>query len=251
MRYEKKFGQLSNLIGVATGGDTEFLSKLRQMTTQGQVPDREEVVELLYETGLPQAEVVESDLDRAYSGQPLKYFAPARQLAEDFRRERSIRFPNEHPKIKTGKVDLSESGLRELLEADNIDPYKLNNHACPHERRAFYNSDQWSRRAKAIRAMDWFTCQQCGAKDKELHAHHEAPIFSVFSKAFARNFQVIRIETWCVDCHSEYHEEADRTSKRFVLRPGEYSEDLHERDKERRRKHDAARECLWCKKFVW
>jgi len=254
--------RLSYLIEVATRGDPEVRSDFRQMVVKSQVPkrlevpDQKKVVGLLYEAGIPQAEVVKTDLKRAYSGRLLKYFVSARELAEKFRRERFIRPPKEHPEIETGfrKVDVSEA-LKEVDrwadESVDTDPYKWHGHACPRERRAFYSSDQWSRRAKAIRAMDCFTCQRCGAGDKELHAHHEAPIFSVFSKKFKRNFDVTRITTWCTDCHRSFHENADRTWWGFALRPDGHSDDLHERDKERRRKHDAAQECLWCKRFVW
>jgi len=139
-----------------------------------------------------------------------------------------------------------------MLDSEEpVDPYKFESLACPRERSDFYESKQWKRRARAVRAVDHFQCQRCGESNRELHVHHFQPIYSVYSKKFARNFEMIRLRTWCKACHQNYHNNSIRNPQGFSIATTEEKADEKERDRERRRAHDQALECLYCKKFVW
>jgi len=66
---------LSNIIGVATGGDTHALEQFRQMIVEGRPPQQDKVYNLLSDLGIPKAEVVERDIERAYSERSPRFFA--------------------------------------------------------------------------------------------------------------------------------------------------------------------------------
>jgi 5-methylcytosine-specific restriction endonuclease McrA len=245
---------LSTIIGVATGGDTGALGKFKALTGDGNPPERKEVNELLYEMGIPQAEVLKADLKRAYSECPPKYFASARKLAAKFRTVRGIISPSDHPETDTGPTSASEmaEGVMDLLNSEEpADSYNLRELACPNERSDFYESEQWKRRSKAVRAMDQFKCRNCGRSHVELHVHHVQPIYSSYSKKFERNFQVLRLKTLCKKCHKNYHKKSVRNTQGFEYATKRQKNEEVREDRRRKRTHDRKRECRYCREFVW
>lgn len=53
---------------------------------------------------------------------------------------------------------------------------------------------------------DNYTCQNCGATDKKLNAHH----IKRFAKDAANRFNIANGITLCVDCHRELHKREGR-----------------------------------------
>jgi hypothetical protein len=60
--------------------------------------------------------------------------------------------------------------------------------------------DDWDQRRRDVYRCDDHTCQNCGAEDTELHAHHIQPV-SEGGSHDAEN-----LTTLCADCHAEAHD---------------------------------------------
>jgi 5-methylcytosine-specific restriction endonuclease McrA len=59
--------------------------------------------------------------------------------------------------------------------------------------------DNWDEIRKRVYERDSYTCQQCGATNTELHAHHKQPI------ADGGEHEIDNLQTVCCDCHEELH----------------------------------------------
>jgi len=71
------------------------------------------------------------------------------------------------------------------------------------------NSDDYTAWRKAVFERDSYTCQECGAKDKFLNAHHIIPMSENIDKAL----DIGNGKTLCVDCHQQKHPEIDLNLK--------------------------------------
>lgn len=249
-RHRNKYAV--ELVSVATGGDSAAIGRIDRCQPAGE----KDIRSVLYDHDVPQAEVVKEDTHRVLCGKPPRYFARYRRLERQFRRRLGIPEYTEHPAIdhSNGLVDTSDildEILEDLRSDEPKDPYKMHGIACRHEKSTFYDSPEWERRAKAIRAMDQFTCRSCGRSNVELHVHHLHPIHSVYGKKFYQNFDVVRMRTLCKSCHMDLHEGAIRGVKMFKTATDEEQEKHKKRRKREREMHDEVRECLWCQRFVW
>lgn len=255
--HKQKNGRLSDLVGVATGGNAFAIEQLQEATPLEGVVSRDAVIQILREYGIPYAKVVREDLNRIYSGQRPRYFVVARKMAKRYRDRRGIYdwrpeggllsaadIVDELEKdLDEAKREQEEYGAHQWLYRMGI--------ACYREQEDFYQSREWSDRAAVIRASYGFSCQRCGRSNTELHAHHLTPIYSAYSKKFHRNFNTADILCWCADCHRDYHAQSVRTEFGFTIASNE--EVLEEREENRKRRiaHDKTRTCRYCKKFVW
>lgn len=247
MNDSKTKHYLVTIAEVATGGDDALACAIDERG----IPFERNLYQLFRRFGIVKSDELVHDVRRAYVGQQPVYFARAGTLVARFRARHNLGEPEQH----RGSSHSTAEAVREVVEAmrsdSATDPYKRDGLACPRQRRAFYKSDAWSNRSATTRAIDGFTCQSCGVSDVELHAHHSAPIQSVFSRTFYKNFETNRLRTWCRSCHQEYHNNAvaDVNGFHFAGHGELQKERKHNRD--RREKHDEARECDWCKKFAW
>src|SRR5574343_2109161 len=69
------------------------------------------------------------------------------------------------------------------------------------ERKRFYNGAQQGEWSSAVRFVDNYTCQQCGKRGGDLHAHHVLP----WREFTAHRFDVWNGGTLCVPCHRAVH----------------------------------------------
>ena len=73
---------------------------------------------------------------------------------------------------------------------------------------AQYKDPRWQKKRLEVLEYDKFTCQRCGATDKELHVHH-----SQYTKgAKVWDYPVCALITLCSDCHSDIHKMKDEIS---------------------------------------
>lgn len=217
---------------------------------------RKRLERVLRRYGVPFSSVVKSDIDRVLRPERPKYFARKSRLERLFRGRRAIPRPRNHPKIKTreGMVSISDAARRaaeRLSREQQVCPYHEEGLACPKQQSAFYDSAVWARRAKAVRAMDQYTCRSCGRGNRELHVHHVQPIYSVHSRKFHRNFDVCRMRSLCKSCHRDVHEGVLKDSGGFYNAPGREEAKAREARQQWRRWHDEFRDCLWCQRFEW
>ena len=63
-------------------------------------------------------------------------------------------------------------------------------------------SPKWQKRRLEILQRDSFTCQICGATDKQLHVHH----LTYIPGNDIWDYDDYRLITLCEDCHSEEHD---------------------------------------------
>jgi len=240
------------LVSVATGGDSTAVAQIQEQSGLAKA----DIKDILYNFGVPQAEVAKEDMSRVLSGKPPRYFAYKSRLERQFRQRLGIPKYSKHPAIdhSEGAVHVEtvvDKVLGEMRDDKTRDPYRIDGFACRHEQSAFYDSPEWQRRAKAVRAMDYFTCRSCHASNTELHVHHIQPIYSVHSRKFHRNFDVVRMRTLCKRCHMDLHEGAIKDVGSFRSASKEKQKEARQRRETRRAEHDEARDCLWCQRFEW
>lgn len=63
-----------------------------------------------------------------------------------------------------------------------------------------YHTPEWRRTRRAVYRRDSWTCRECGAKDRRLHAHHVTPLSEGGAK-----FDMDNLTTVCEECHYELH----------------------------------------------
>ena len=185
---------------------------------------------------------LDEDVTNALNGYPLKYFRHSNELVEEFRSAHGAWPAETGTRGFISLGDAAEEALA-ILEERRANPnhslYAAAGYACPEEQKVFYDSDLWANRAKAVRAVAR-GCR-CGRRDIELHAHHDEPIYSAYSRLFYRNFELNRIRVLCKICHHRMHQRLTKTMHGF-------STTLDGPDWiEARRVHDAhPEECPWC-----
>lgn len=138
------------------------------------------------------------------------------------------------------------------LYGQSIEPYRIGL-ACFNERKHFYESHEWKDLAKLRRMVDRQVCLRCHAKNVQLHVHHISPIQTMYSVKFYRNLSLDRLQTLCAQCHQLYHNETIWTPEFMHYMPANQTEVDDEKQYivELSRAHDLAKECLFCKTFVW
>jgi hypothetical protein len=65
--------------------------------------------------------------------------------------------------------------------------------------RFFDYPQNWDEIRKIVYKIDHWTCQRCGARNVELHAHHLIPISEGGSN------EIGNLITLCKDCHTDMH----------------------------------------------
>lgn len=76
-----------------------------------------------------------------------------------------------------------------------------------------YKHPNWQKkRLEALEAAE-FTCQDCGAKDKQLHVHHIS--YKKNSKIW--EYELSELSVLCDECHSEAHASKNFLNACFVL----------------------------------
>lgn len=69
----------------------------------------------------------------------------------------------------------------------------------PMDYKTFMNSNEWRVQSHRVRKRDNDTCQLCGCKDKQMHAHH-LKYLDDFTKVDDKD-----IITLCIECHRNLH----------------------------------------------
>jgi len=262
-RYPETHGEkaelyyrLSNLCIYLAGGSTELADDLGLW--EGEVPPYSVVIDGLRRYGIPLAEAVWSDLARVYTGSEPVHFIGEGVAAERYRSARGVEKPRGDRRELVSVSDVVPRALEQfdadLAEVDehgvSLRLYRLGV-ACRREQLHFYASDEWKACAKAARVLAGFRCQNCGAKDTVLEAHHITPIYSAFSKRLHRNFDLISLRVLCTKCHGTIHARSVKDSTHFhVAEPAEVLESKRLAGR-REVLHDKLRECEWCRRFVW
>jgi 5-methylcytosine-specific restriction endonuclease McrA len=248
-------GHLVNLVGEVTGGDASAMERLTQKAEEpGGNLSSKDIRSAFRSHGLPWAQIVDEDVNRILSGRQPKYFAPHQQLAERYRQHHSVRIKSVS---KEGLRHISEGAEAARRDLDELQEYGIslmdyrNGVACRREQKMFYQTLEWQGRAKVRRAMDRFACTGCGTKNVELHVHHNEPIFSAYSRKFDHNFDLIRMRTLCVQCHSEFHDERIRTSYGFEIAKGKEKRAENDRMNQLMQLHDEVGQCPYCCNHVW
>lgn len=241
---------LREIISVATGGDAYAMEQVTLVR-----PTRmTDALNFLRDHGLVAADEVRTDVRRAFNGRPPSYFASTERLVKQFCHDHSVPTPTSRETQSAGMRHVSEVAddlIQELESNKPTDPFQREGLACPQQRSAFYESSAWKRRAAAVRVMDRFTCQRCDESETVLHVHHKMPIQAVFGRTFYKNFETIRLVTYCQSCHEDYHQSTVRTPNGFHPATEESFFEERKQDKKRIEQHDAAQECRWCQRFVW
>lgn len=94
---------------------------------------------------------------------------------------------------------LSYLGLVETLSDKTIIVRKI---AVERQR----NSPEYKEWRASVFARDDYTCQMCGSRGKEIHAHHVLP----WATSPATRYRVDNGLTLCADCHRKWHKENGR-----------------------------------------
>lgn len=239
-----------DLVGEATGGDAYYIEKLADHDEI----TRDDVLEVLREARVPLAMQVLSDVEHIFDGDEPRYFVPHDRVVERYREHHyaSANFGEPDHRLRSLPGD---AVFRELQqEAAECERHGVSLHeyrrgaACFAEQRFFYETDEWKDRAAVVRIIDRFTCRSCRRNDRDemLHVHHDEHIYSVFSRMFYHNFDVIRLRCLCDSCHSAFHCSHVRGYSDFK------SAEREEVNRSRRQRlalerlHDAARECRFC-----
>ena len=199
-------------------------------------------------------QIVEADVRRIARGQEPRHFLSADRFLARYRRNHGIPKPQD----RSDYAESNEVSLMDLIDGKaSIEEYHSPLHdlrgglACWREQEFFYESQEWEDCAAATRYLSGYTCEFCGARDTVLQAHHQQPIYSVFSMKGYRNFDQSRLMTLCRRCHHDHHRGLVKRDHGFQkATPEEKLEERHEAA-ERRKVHDEARECKWCRKMVW
>ena len=242
---------VAEMVSVASGGESYYIEKARYLD----VNTKDELKDLLYEIGVPQAKVVKEDMGRVLVGEQPFYFAYGHRLTEEFRGVRGIPSPSENPRLQSESTDMGEvidEVLEDLKDPESRAPLQKSGFACPAEQEAFYGSEEWRQRAKAVRAMDGFQCRSCGQGNRELHVHHIQPIYSFFGRKGHRNFDVARMRTLCSSCHYDLHDGAVRDENGFHQAKSAEEQDQAAKFRDfAQQQHDDLKECQWCQQFEW
>jgi len=241
----------TDVVAEATGGNASHIEKLsyRERIT------RNDVLNVLRAARVPLARELLSDIEQIFDGEEPRYFISHDRVVDRYRE-------NHHPNIDFTERDY---GIRPLVNADvirqlNQDLSELQDFgvslaeyregaACLAEQEFFYETEEWKDRATVIRIMDRFTCRICGGNEM-LEVHHGEYIYSVFSRRFYHNFDVVGLRCLCDRCHRAFHESHVRGDSCF--NSCFKSADREEISRHRKyrvaleRLHDAARECRFC-----
>lgn len=205
---------------------------------------------------LPHADILSEDYDLVLGGGEARYFLPMMRCGDLYRQRRGI-WPGEDTGVYHGEELASiliKQNARVFAEMDRhdatLEPYR-DGLACPHEQQAFYDSAEWADRAKVVRFLDRYRCRRCRATGTMLHAHHNQPIYSAYSRLFYRNFDTGRMITLCERCHRLWHKDMVKHAHGFESVTDAEKREYYDRQRRMDQLHDEARECLWCLHHVW
>jgi hypothetical protein len=239
-----------DLVGEATGGDAYYMEKL----ADNEEITRDDVLEMLREARVPLAMQLLSDVNQIFGGEEPRYFIPHDRVVERYREHHNAAVSFAEPDdglrqfswkyvARQLRQELSEYEQHEI----SLKPYRRGA-ACVAEQRFFYKTDEWKDRATVVRIMDRFTCRRCDRKDRDemLPVHHDEHIYSVFSRKFYHNFDVIRLRCLCNSCHSAFHSSHVRGYSDFKSAEREQVDRSRRQRRALERLHDALRECRFC-----
>lgn len=202
----------------------------------------QEIWDAFDRAGIRASVTLEADVRNALNGDPLLYFQRSTEIVEAYRGHYAVYIP-ERPSPDFTHISAAVQEVIEIAEERRANPnysiYAAAEFACPQEQRVFYKSHFWRNRARAVRAVAR-GCR-CRRRNVELHAHHNEPIYSAYSRLFYRNFELNRIRVLCKVCHDELHQRLNKTLNGFsaVNEGPDWNQ--------ARRIHDAhPEECPWC-----
>lgn len=215
-------------------------------------------VRLLFQgLGVPWGKPVEHDVNRILSDRPPRYFLSADEWASRYRAERGIdeaEPDDEEPDSLLHTPDdladllLSElSKIRQDVQKHVVSGFSFRQgYACLHEQQYFYGTQEWQDKAKALRFIAGYQCEQCKARNRPLHVHHVHPIFTMYSWRFYLNFTDWKLQVLCEACHRAFHSRTVRGIMHYV--PASPDEVREEKQTFRKlgRMHDDLDECLFC-----
>jgi len=238
-----------NLINEATGGNAGSMEEFAYCEDV----TRDLVVDILKEASVPFSEAVRFDLDQIFDkDEEPRYFIPHHRVVELYR-ERHFRDVNfaileeDRTSVDNLQRQLREEQSQRAAYGVSLAMYRRGA-ACPAEQSFFYGTSEWQDRARAVKTMDRFTCRSCGRSGHDHEVHHDEHIYSVFSRHFQHNFDVLRLRCLCESCHDRFHRSHVRGYSHFIFaNAGE----VDSRTKSQRRRalkllHDSAKECRFC-----
>jgi 5-methylcytosine-specific restriction endonuclease McrA len=243
----------ADLVSEATGGNAYWNERFSEMTWYDE-PTHEMVYNLLREAGVFYAAIVQEDLSRIFSGKKPLYFLRDQIAVEEYRFRHGVCTDEDEGESMLSSMkeigerlrdEMAKMKMESEIYGVTLSPFR-HGMACLREQSYFYKTEEWANRAKLVRLLDKFVCRKCGAKDVELHVHHDEYIQSASSRLFYHNFDTCRMRCLCESCHDDFHKYRIRGCPHFQIASPSEIQEHREYLRQLEVAHDLAKECKFC-----